>query len=276
VSEIDGRYIYCIINSGKALNFGNTGIEDNLAYTIPYKDIAAVVHCCMAKPYETENKEKAAEWILSHDYVIDSATKKFGTVLPFSFDTIVKGNDETVSLWLEQNYLILNRELDRLKNKAEYSIQVFCDPVYLKTNLACSNIEIKKMKEKREQMPKGAAYLLNRGFELKVKDAIADEVSRLSHNFIMAIRGHIEEMREEKNLHAPEKFNGKKPVVELTCLIREDKIENLGEMLDEINRREGFVVRFTGPWAPYSFVKRLDENGNGDPVQKRECVQYGS
>ncbi len=270
MSEEDGRYLYCIINSGEAPGFGNTGVEDNPVYTIPYKDIAAVVHSCMAKPYKAEDKEKAAEWILSHNYVIDFTTKKFGTVLPFSFDTIVKGSDEIVSVWLEKSYLILKGELDRLKNKAEYSIAIFCENECLKANLAGSDLELNKMKEKIDRMPKGAAYLLQRGLELKVKDAIAQEVSRLSHEFITDFREHVEEIREEKNLHVPEKYNGKKPIVGLTCLIHEDKVEKLGEELDEINRREGFAVRFTGPWAPYSFVNRFDETGNANSAQQRE------
>ncbi len=263
----DGRYVYCIINSGEAERFGNTGIEDEPVYTIPYKGIAAVVHSCKAKPYKTEDKEKAAEWIISHNYIIDLSTKKFGTVLPFSFDTIVKGSDETVSVWLEKSYLILKGELDRLKNKAEYSISIFCENECLKANLAGSDLELKKMKEKIDKMPKGAAYLLQRGLELKVKDAIADEVSRLCHEFIPNIMGHVEEMREEKNLRVPEKYKGKKSIAALTCLIHEDKVEKLGEELDEINRREGFAVRFTGPWAPYSFVKRFEETGKAEPAQ---------
>lgn len=255
----DGKYLYCIINTAEAQGFGNTGLEDNPVYTIPYKDIAAVVHTCTAKPYKTEDKEKAAEWILSHNYVIDISTKKFGTVLPFSFDTIVKGSDEIVSSWLEKSYPILKAELGRLKNKAEYSIQVFCENEFLKATLTGRDLELKKMKEKTDRMPKGAAYLLQRRLELKMKDAIADEVSRLSSEFITGIREHVEEIRAEKNLQVPEKYNGKKPIVGLTCLIHEDKIEKLGGMLDEINRRVGFAVRFTGPWAPYSFVKRFDE-----------------
>jgi len=270
VSEEDGRYLYCIINSGAAPGFGNTGIEDNPVYTIPYKDISAVVHSCIAKPYKTEDKEKAAEWILSHNYVIDLTTKKFGTVLPFSFDTIVKGSDETVFAWLEKSYMKLRGELDRLKNKAEYSIAIFCDNECLKANLAGRDIELKKMKEKMDKMPKGTAYLLQRGLELKVKDTIAQELSMLSNEFITDIREHVEEMKAEKNLHVPEKYKGKKPVMGFTCLIHEDKVEKLGEELDEINRREGFAVRFTGPWAPYSFVKGFDETGNADPAQQKE------
>jgi len=37
-------------------------------------------------------------------------------------------------------------------------------------------------------------------------------------------------------------------------LVYTDKYRELGEELDEINKMQGFSVRFTGPWPPYSFV----------------------
>ena len=39
------------------------------------------------------------------------------------------------------------------------------------------------------------------------------------------------------------------PVLFVTIMV-----DRLGEILDEINCLEGFRVRFTGPWAPFSFV----------------------
>lgn len=262
MSEGDGRYLYCIINSGAALSPGDTGIEDNPVYTIPYKDIAAVVHSCMAKPYATEDNAKAAEWILSHNYVIDCAAKKSGTVLPFSFDTIVRGSDEVVSCWLEMCYMTLKEELDRLKNKAEYSIQVFCEHEYLKAKLASGDNELGEMKEKMDKMSGGTAYLFRRRFELNLKDAISAEATRLSMEFSSNIQEHVEEMRtDEKIAHVPEKYAGKRLIVAFSCLVHEDNVGRLGEALDEINRRKGFAVRFSGPWAPFSFVRRFDEPG---------------
>ncbi len=254
----DGRYLYCIINSGATQSPGDTGIDDNPVYTIPYNDIAAVVHSCIAKPYTTQDNAKASEWILSHNYVIDWAARKFGTVLPFSFDTIVRGSDETVSCWLEKSYMTLKEDLDRLKNKAEYSIQIFGDIEYLNAKLAGGDHG--DMKGKMDKMPKGAAYLFRRRFELKMKDAISAEASRLSQEFSSNIQEHVEEMRVyEKIAHVPEKYAGKKLITAFSCLVREDKVGLLGETLDKINRREGFAVRFSGPWAPYSFVRRFDE-----------------
>ncbi len=246
-----GRYLYCIINSGAELFFDNIGIEDNEVYTIPHKDIAAVVHSCEAKPYETKDNEKVKEWILAHNYVIDHATKKFGTVLPFSFDAIIRGNDDAVKDWLGGSYEKLKGELERVENKAEYSVQIFCDHEKLKEMLMSTDQE-----EKMEKMSKGAAYLLQKRFELKVKDVISAGISKLASEFGSRIREQVEESKVEENtLQVPEKYKDKKLIVRLSCLVHEDKVEKLGEVLDEINKRDGFAVRFTGPWAPFSFVE---------------------
>ncbi|MDO9098061.1 MAG: GvpL/GvpF family gas vesicle protein [Candidatus Methanoperedens sp.] len=251
----EGRYLYCIIDSGAMLNLGGIGIEDNIVYTIPHEDIAAVVHSCMANPYETKDNEKANGWILAHNYVIDCATKKFGTVLPFSFDTIVRGGDDTLKDWLSKSCEKLKGELLRVKNKAEYSVQIFCEHEKLRDKLAGSDEEIKGLKEKMEKMPKGSAYLFQRKFELKVKDALSAGIAKLADEFGGRIREHVEEIRvEEKTSQAPEKYRDKKLIAALTCMVSEDKVERLGEVLDEINKRDGFAVRFTGPWAPFSFV----------------------
>jgi hypothetical protein len=251
----EGRYLYCIINSGVMLNLGSIGIEDSTVYTIPHEDIAAVVHSCKAMPYETNDNEKAKGWILAHNYVIDCATKKFGTVLPFSFDAIIKGNDDTLKDWLGKSCEKFEGELEKVKNKAEYSVQIFYEHEKLAEKLVNNDTELKGLKEKMEKMPKGAAYLLQRKYELKVKDAISAGIAKLAGEFGGRIREYAEEMKvQEKTSQVPEKYRDKKLIAALTLLVREDKVEKLGEVLEEINKRDGFAVRFTGPWAPFSFV----------------------
>lgn len=255
VENREGRYLYSVINSGDQLCFGDIGINDNKVFTISNEDIAAVVHSCQAEAYRTKDDGKVKEWILAHNYVIDSASKQFGTVLPFALGTIIIGNDETVSNWLAENYRKLKSGLEKVKNKAEYSVQIFCDQDRLARKLASSDQELKELKEKLEKMSKGAAYLVRRQFEIKMKDAIAVEISTLAADFSSKISEHLEESKiEKKKPQVPEKYKGMKLILALSCLVKEDKVEKLGEELDKINNRDGFAVRFTGPWAPFSFV----------------------
>lgn len=252
----EGRYLYCVINSSAEFCFDNIGINDNRVYTIPYEDIAAVVHSCGAEPYETKEIERAKDWIMAHSYVIDSATKTFGTVLPFSFDAIVRGDDDTIRDWLAGGYETLKEELERVKDKAEYSVQIFFEHEKLTEKIVNRDKELTGLKEKQEKMSNGAAYLFQKLFEQKVRDAVSAEISGLARGFSSRIREYAEEMRvEEKTSQAPEKYKDKKLIATLSCLVHKDNIEKLGEVLDEINKRTGFAVRFTGPWAPFSFVQ---------------------
>ncbi len=252
----EGRYLYCIVNSGDEPSFGNIGIDDNRVYTILYKDIAAVVHSCLPLPYETKDTETGVDWFLTHNYVIDQATKGSGTVLPFSFDCLIRGNDDTVKDWLERGYEKLKRELERVRDREEYSVQIFVDPNKLTEKIVNSDKELKELKENIEKMPKGVAYLFQRKFELQVNNVISTEIFNVAQEFSSIIKNHVEEMIvEKKTSNLPEKYKDKKPVLALSCLVHKARVEKLGEVLDEINKRDGIAVRFTGPWAPFSFVQ---------------------
>jgi hypothetical protein len=39
-----------------------------------------------------------------------------------------------------------------------------------------------------------------------------------------------------------------------SCLVHRDNVDVLGLALEKINCLDGLAVRFTGPWAPFSFV----------------------
>ena len=257
----EGRYLYCIINCGEETDFGQMGIEDNFVHTVPFNDIGAVVHRCEAKPYKTEDKEKAGEWILTHQYVIDLATKECGTIIPLTFDTIFKGDDETVKQWLREEYRELKTLLEKLDEKAEYGVQVFVENDFVE-KAPEQNEEIQRLKKEIENKPKGAAYLLRKKMERKLeleRKALADKHARNLYN---QIRKLVDDVKFDSiKREVPEKWKGKQMILNLACLARKSNIQSLGNKLGEVNKRDGFAVRFTGPWPPYSFVGEIGVKG---------------
>jgi len=256
----EGRYLYCIINNSEETNFGQMGIEDSLVYTVAFNDVGAVVHRCEAKPYKTEDREKAAEWILTHQYVIDLATKEFGTVIPLTFDTIFKGGDETVKQWLREEYRELKTILERLDGKAEYGVQIFIENDFVEKALE-ENEEIQELKKEIDNKPKGISYLLRKKLEKKLeleRNVLADMHTK---NLYDQIKSLVDDVKlESTKREVPEKWQGKQMILNIACLAHKDKIQDLGNMLGEVNKREGFAVRFTGPWPPYSFVREIRES----------------
>ena len=252
----EGRYLYCIVNSGAEQELGEIGIEDGRVYTIPHEDIAAVVHACRAKPYESKDEEKVKRWIFAHQYVIDQATKRFGTVLPFTFDSIVRGDDSVVKDWLGKEHPRFKRELERLKDKSEYTVQIFCDESMLAAKAEEKSDEVRKLREEIKAKPRGTAYLLERRLGGMLGDLVAAEAGGYSKKFLERIKGHADEIRvDNPSKRVPDKWKDKLMVLNLSCLVHKDRVEELGAALADINKLDGFAVRFTGPWAPFSFAR---------------------
>jgi hypothetical protein len=252
----EARYLYSVARTGHVAMLGSIGIQENSVYVVAYKDIAAIVHACDAKPYQTEDKKLAEGWVLEHSYVIDQATKMFGTVLPFSFDVIIKGNDDVVKDWLCRDYENLACELKRIQGTAEYSIQIYCDHAYLENLVFSKNQDLGDLKNSIEKEPKGKAYLLKRNLDMKLKNLTYSEVGSLADEFCSEIKPLVRELKAAgKTSWTPEKYKDMKLLATYSCLVSDEAVKKLGEVLEEINCREGFSVRFTGPWAPFSFVR---------------------
>ncbi|MFB3765596.1 MAG: gas vesicle protein GvpL [Methanotrichaceae archaeon] len=260
----EARYLYSVANCAEKLELGRIGIEESIVYTIPYRDIAAIVHSCGSKPYSTEDKRLAEGWILEHAYVIDLATKRFGTVLPFSFDVIIRGDDHMIEQWLSENYEGIKSELERMKGKSEYSVQIFCDTEILSSKYLYKDWSIKELEDRAEKVGKGTAYLLRRKLDMKIREKVVAEIIRLSDEFGERIKALSDDVKvEKKKTSQLDKYRGKSLITSLSCLVSEDKVAPLGDVLEEINNLDGFAVRFTGPWAPFSFVNIRGANEAG-------------
>lgn len=253
-TECEARYIYSIAKTPTRDNLGEIGIEKNAVFTIPYKDIAAVVHSCLPQAYGTKDRAIAEEWIVEHSYVIDQAMKRFGSVLPFSFDVILKGDDSVIIKWLEKNYPILHKDMENVEGKAEFGIQIYYNYDDLAGRVLEDDAELKDIKSRIEKESKGRAYLLQKKFDQKLKSMVSQKAAGLANRSLAEISSLADQMKIDDNRRKPDSYKDLSLLASLTCLVSDENVQRLGEALDEINHQKGFRVRFTGPWAPFSFV----------------------
>lgn len=256
MESIEARYLYCIADSAEKVNFGNIGIEGSEVYTIPYQDLCAVVHNCPPEPYKSEDNEVVKKWVMAHQKIVETAWERFGTVLPLGFDTIIKGEegtapDENMKKWLKGDYENLRQKLGKLKDKAEFGVQVFWDPKIISEGLIETNPEIKKLNEEIKSKSKGLAYMYKKKLENLLKKEMEVEAERHFKDFYERIKKCVDEIKVEKTKKLEE---DKQMLMNLSCLLPKEKSKMLGEGLENIKNMEGFFVRFTGPWPPYSFV----------------------
>ena len=251
----EGRYLYCIVNNTSESELGEIGLDRNSVYTISYGDISALTHDCLARPYESKEEEKAKSWLFSHLYVIDVATKKFGTVVPFAFDTIIKGNEDNVREWLSKEYSRLKSNLEKLKDKAEYDIQIFLDVNSVNQKIENTNEEIQKLKKGIETKPKGVAHMLQKKFDMIIKNELRKKAEEYSNKIHDQVKKYAEGTEEEKIIKIDaEKWKDKEMILNLSCLVHNSNIKALGNILEQINNTDELSVRFSGPWSPFNFV----------------------
>lgn len=246
-----GIYIYCVFIEKNNQSFEETGVKDKKVKRFSFKDISVLGHYCEKKGYDPEDNEKAKELVFEHNYIVDEAMKKFGNVIPLGFNSIIEGEDQLKS-WLDDHYSVLEEKLNKFKEKAEYSVQIFVNKSKLvddlKDNLS-SNVS--------EDMSKGKKYLQRQKEEKNQKDKIRREIKTLEKDFKNNIRGVVEENKvDESPKFLPEEWENKgELMLNLSCLLSKSKENELGNVLEKIDNKEALHVRFTGPWAPYSFTK---------------------
>ena len=252
----EGRYVYCIADARETKSLGKIGIEGYEVYTIPYKDICAVVHSCPAQPYQSNDQEVVKAWVMTHQKVVDAAWERWGTVLPLSFDTIIRGEaeksaEQNVKDWLKQEYEAIKKRIEKVRSKAEYGVQAFWEPKTIAQSLTWTSPEIGKLDKEIKTKPKGLAYMYRQRLENLMKHEMETKADECFKDFYGRIRKYTDDVRVEKTKKAEP---GLQMIMNLSCLVYRDRYTELGEELGKINRMRGFAVRFTGPWPPYSFV----------------------
>jgi hypothetical protein len=257
VAQDRGRYVYGIAANGREVRLGQIGIGGNEVYTIPYQGLSAIVHNCPPEPYQSQDDETVKSWARAHQNVLDKAKDRFGTVIPLGFDTILQPKDDTTSPdqivrdWLGEDYDRLRTIVEKIKDKDEYGVQVSYEPGVVGKQISEQSEEVKRIKEEMATKSPGMAYM----YKQKLEKAVKAEMERLADewfkDFYHKIKGHTEDIMVEKTKKLEK---DKVMLLNLSCLVAKGKVDSLGEELEKINNMEGFSVRFTGPWPPYSFV----------------------
>ncbi|AFV11284.1 gas vesicle synthesis protein GvpL/GvpF [Thermacetogenium phaeum DSM 12270] len=249
-----GRYVYCVAPVVDLEGKGLQGIDGNRVYQIAFRDIGALVHDCPDVPYQGGDEQVRA-WLLAHHRVIEAVWDAAGTVLPMTFDMIIKGDagctaGDRVVRWLEDNYEAFKNRLEFFRRKAELRIRVIWERGPLLRIAACEDPEVKRLQVEMEGKPQGMAFFYKRKIEKRIREVVDGLADGIYRDCLNRLRPLVAACREEK----PRRLEGKEMLLNLSVLAEEARIEDIGNLLGEIQEREGFEVIFTGPWPPYSFA----------------------
>ncbi len=94
-------------------------------------------------------------------------------------------------------------------------------------------------------------------YKQKLEKAVKAEMEKLADEWFRDFYGRIKQHTDDIVVEKTKKVDkDKMMLLNVSCLVTREKGDSLGDELEKINNMEGFSVRFTGPWPPYSFVAK--------------------
>lgn len=257
-------YVYAVVPGGD-YQPSVTGIAGSPLHVIGRPTgPRAVVHTHTAGPYDGPD-DKVKEWILQHSDVVEDGWQAAGSVLPVSFNVIVRSDAESgvsattqLEAWLTTTADALNARLRDLDGTSELRVEIALD----RSSFVENSDEVKAIKDDIADRPAGVRRLLMKRLE-KTEQELADRAAdQLYPGFRARIASRSIEIEEYRK---PVREAGQVPVLTASCLVEKSGIQALGAELTAIrNEYPGLVIRFLGPWPPYSFA---DMAGNEAAMQ---------
>lgn len=259
-----GRYLYCVVQTSESesIEFSTNGVDGEQVSVLTAGDIGVVVHECNTL-YDTADMDVVRKWLLEHQNTIDTAGDRFGTPIPFQFDTILQGDDERVRTWLESERETFVSHFRTLEGCWEYRIDVRRNEAILEEELT-DDEKLSELDERMADSSSGTTHLLEKQYEQRLKtlkqQRRAERTAALTDQLDTIVRDLRDLGRKQAALDMETEDNDEELTREarLAVLAREENESNVGDLLDDVAAEPGVEIRFTGPWPPYTFAPTIE------------------
>lgn len=249
-------YVYCLTRD--AVSPETEGVDQTKRFGFATSDgVSAIFTAVNAEAFSQQEIDRRAgdlEWIgaigYRHQAVVQDVMKKTALV-PLRAFTLFS-SEETLRAYLHENASMLNKVLDRLDGKQEWTLRVEIEPQRWSEALVTRVGSLRALQNEIDTAPPGKAFLLRKKFD--------DERKRASHVAEEELVGEIEravldKLACETVAETRERRDGAFP--QINVLIERDEEAQLQELHASLMDRyasEGVALALTGPWPPYTFA----------------------
>jgi len=256
-------YLYCLRDKTQR-KFSLAGLDGKKVYTLPHKDIEAVVTEVSSKefsPQKIKSKLDDLKWteekVRNHESVIREAMEE-GAVVPLKFLTIYKSKAKIENI-LKKQFGEFRQLLNKLKGKTEWGLKIYAvNKENLMEAMKKEDEEIVKLKAELSEKPEGVKYFL----EKKMQGRISEKLNAQLDKYIKDIFEIFLPFSTEKpmiNKLLPEGLGdkGREMILNVSYLIPNGKageFQGTVRRMHEFYSPKGLWLEHTGPWPPYSFV----------------------
>ena len=232
-----------------------TGIDGSPLHVVAAPSgLAAVVHSHQAGPYEGPD-EDVKRWVLEHSDVVEDSWAHARSVLPVSFNVIVRPSEDSgasaadqLRHWLTDTGQELTEKLDGLAGTSELRVEITLN----QHQLPQDHPEVRELQAELESRPAGVRRLLQKRLEKLEKQLTEHAADDLYPDCRSRIAARSLRVQEYTN---SQRTKAEVPVLSAACLVSSERITDLGAELTSFQAETPEAqIRFLGPWPPYSFV----------------------
>jgi len=247
-----GKYIYCIIGSGRPRSFGPFGIGAQGAEltTICFDDLAAVVSDSTIIKYALSREN-----MIAHEKAIEEVMKEY-EVLPVRFSTIAEG-EEKIAKILEKEHDRFAELLKTMTGKKELSvIAIFKEDVIYK-DIMEKYRDIRAFKERIAGLPpeKTRGPLMEIG--RRVEAALQKEREIHKEDILKPLTALSCDVKVNDNY-------GELMILKAAFLVERRREEEFDRTVNDLAEKYAGKIRFkyVGTLPPFNFVNLVIETGN--------------
>lgn len=244
------KMIYAIVSLNNnpdklgSLLSGMKGITGEDLDAVTFNEISAVV-----------SDIKRADLIADQSHaiafagIIENLEQHF-TLLPMRYGSMMESTDSVYKM-LEKNYPEFQQNLQKVENKYEFGLKIFCDTEKLKAELRTKSEGDSKTSDQPAPEIKNSVY--REYVNKKLKEHRLEELLLTYVDSIIAgFTGFL------VRLNAVNKFKKmvtETNIIDAVFLLDKDKKGELVQAVEDLQKQyPGLNFILTGPWPPYNFV----------------------
>lgn len=257
-----GKYLYGLTDTPPAqiagAIFNLKGIDNEALKSVFYQDIRALVSDTSMINFDEFDKEKMHQFATTHKQTVEALFKNMN-IIPMRFGMIVKEEKELLDI-LKRAYLQFTLALDKIRDKAEFILQVFWDEQAFLEEIDTQQKEFEKWQEQASMTKLELGRMV---FELveKYRNQSKSDIQAELRKFVLDI--------------CSSKLTAKDMILNQSLLIKRDQESQLDETINRLSEQYGKLqFKYFGPLPIYSFTDIDLSLGDFDLVNKaRETLQ---
>ena len=242
-------FVYAIVGRATPLPASGTGGGAAELTMVSWRELAAVTG-----RMDDDRAPLTIDAVLHHEAIVE-AVRREGPALPVRFGTVFRDAPSVASA-LAERYEPLAADLDRLGDKVELSLTALWAAPPAGDGAAPARDEEDGA---RAVQGAGARYLRACAAELR-RDETMKEMARTVARELDEVLGGLALEQRVSLLPTP------RVAVRTAYLLDHAGVRDFRAAVDAVRETHGELrVMLTGPWPPYSFVRRTESDGEAAP-----------